>query len=176
MTEYLAFDSKFRDREAYANPHDYEVSSSQVASWANGPLDNYRRYIKVVHVIVPYTEALTLVPVIYLNVQCNNLSVPYKIKQIDGYNKDAKFALILDKIQLDSDDAPTWIHYKANGMSQVMPFRRGDSIKIRLFDKDGTSLPGSDAAYPTDPTETAQTYILLESEQYREGIPAMDTY
>jgi hypothetical protein len=175
-TDYIAFDSTLRDREAYANPHYYELSPSNVSTWFQGTQNIVRRYVILLYAIIPYHADVVGEPLLYLDVHCINNDIPYKIKQIDGNCKEAKFVLTLDKIVNDSGGDPAWLYYKSNGMSQVMPFKRGHPIQVKIFDRDGVTLIGHDADYPTAVLAAKQTFFLIGTDPYNEEVRPTDTY
>lgn len=61
------------------------------------------------------------------------------IASIDGYHRNDKFVATLDVVQNDSDGAPVWLHYKTK-TPQVMRFKMGEPLKIKLSDRSGDAI------------------------------------
>jgi hypothetical protein len=61
-------------------------------------------------------------------------------------------------------------------MSQVMPFKRGHPIQVKIFDRDGVTLIGHDADYPTAVLAAKQTFFLIGTDPYNEEVRPTDTY
>ena len=56
-----------------------------------------------------------------------------------GRLADAKFVVGIDRVQLDDNLTPTWIHYRSHG-EQVYRFKRDDPVILRIFTRDGTTV------------------------------------
>ena len=178
MSQYIELNSTTRDRQTYPNPHKYELLPSQVATWLNSSIissdrtammsstANVDMAIRVKNVVLPYTDALLESPRIYLDLHTVGMDTGRQILCIDGDHRRAKFVLTLDKVITDSDDASVWLQYKTD-MMQVIPFGFKQPIAIEFFDITGTTLVGTDAAYPTEATAAKQTFVTFELSPYQ---------
>lgn len=180
MSYYIELDSSTRNRHAYANPHKYEVEPPQVDTWSHSTFatqSTIRMSVRVENVIIPYTDALLDEPRLYMDFHSAGMDDSNKVNCIDGNHRRAKFVLVLDKIQYDSQDAGVWIHYKACGMAQILRFQRGYPLAIEIFDRDGDTIASGDETDPAEDVDpTKQTYILLSLEPYANTPTRVDTY
>lgn len=178
MAQYIELDSTHRDREVYPNPHEYELQPSQVNTWSRSGFaaeQTVRYSVKVLNVIVPYVAGLKDNRRLYLDIHSNGLDDNYKVRMIEGVNADAKFVIILDKILNDSSDNPAWIQYKCD-MTQSLRINFHNTFSVRIFDKDGVSIPNGDNLYPASVLDTAQTSMTIELTPLDQTQQRVDVY
>jgi len=175
MSYYVEIDSSTRDVDTYASPNKYTLFPDQVSTWFKsgfGTEQTVRMSSKILNVVVPYKDALLLVPRLYLDIHTQGFDDSYKIKCVDGNHRRAKFVLLLDKIQYDSADTAVWIHYKSC-MNPILRFGPGYPVSIEIFTIDGETLVSVD----TNPiTATEQTFIHLELTPFSNTPTRVDTY
>lgn len=105
-------------------------------------------------------------PRIYLDFHSRRYNDTRFIKTIGGILADAKFVLVLDKIQYDDVGRPIWLHFKSCG-EQVMRFKRDDPMIVRFMSRDGTTISfftESDLSIVTNPDK--QTMITINVTPY----------
>jgi hypothetical protein len=103
-------------------------------------------------------------PRLYVDFHSRRYNDTKLIKTNGGVLSDAKFIVILDRIQLDDNATPIWIHYRSHG-EQVYRFKRDDSVVFRIMTRDGTTIPfftEPDLTIPTNPSkQTLVTFSVL---------------
>jgi len=175
MSSFIDLDSLHRDRVAYPNPCDYELTPSQVTTWfrsarevrATAPNANTRPVefvteISIVHFTMPYDEDLAALPRLYIDFHARQYNDQYLVNTISGIHPGARFVAVPCRIQTDSDTVPVWIHYSCN-MKQTLRFKRDDSVVLRITTRSGSVLTTFVAENPTDPADPLkQTLITLE--------------
>ena len=119
--------------------------------------------------IIPYHADFKKFPVLFLDIHCRTFNDVHLITSINGDKRDAKFVCQFTSIQTDHTNTPTWLHYKA-GVEQVMRFKKDDPFVIRIFGRDGSTLPSQDTVFPLSADPYKQTMIQLEITDYsRDG-------
>jgi hypothetical protein len=111
-------------------------------------------------------KQLVTFPRIYIDVHSHRYNDPRCIRTIGGILADAKFVLVLDKVQYSDDLQPLWLHYRSHG-EQVMRFKRDDILFIRFMTRDDTTIPffvEPDLTIPTNPFK--QTLITINNTPY----------
>lgn len=170
MSYIIELDSKNRDRQAYPNPHIYDLQPSKVDTWLKGLCGNKNAVtmeVGVTSVVLPYQHYLLDQPKLYLDVHMHNLDSVGLIDFIDNDHRRAKFILTIDEVQKDSAGAKTWIHYKTDGMKQFLSFERGKPFHVEIFDVNGNTLEGADAEYPSPYVPKWQTFVTLKLTRIR---------
>ena len=168
MSTFIDLDSFWRDRVAYPNPCDYQLTTEQVETWfpharevrafPSNPTNRPVEFVTSVHVenlTLPYDDALAKLPRVYVNFQCQTYKDIYLISSIDGKQRDARFICFFDKIQTDATGKPIWIHYRC-GMEQVVRFKRNEPVLLRIMGRDANVIPffiDTDPTKPKDPTK-----------------------
>lgn len=105
-------------------------------------------------------------PRIYIDIHTHRYNDPRCIRTIGGILADAKFVLVMDKVQYSDDLQPLWIHYRSHG-EQVMRFKRDDPLTVRFMTRDGSTIPffsETDLTVPTNPAK--QTLITINNTPY----------
>lgn len=105
-------------------------------------------------------------PRIYIDIHSHRYNDPRCIRTIGGILADAKFVLVLDRIQYSDDLQPVWLHYRSHG-EQVMRFKRDDPITIRIMTRDDTTIPffiEPDLSIPVNPFK--QSLITVNNTPY----------
>ncbi len=115
------------------------------------------------NIILDLESAKQLVnfPRIYLDFHSRLYKDDRLLNTSGGILADAKFVLGIDRVQLDDNAAPIWIHYKSHG-DQVMRYKRNDPVVIRFMTRDGTTIPfftEDDLSVATNPNR--QTMITV---------------
>jgi len=92
-------------------------------------------------IMAALNKALQLLsyPRIYIDFHSTSYKDAYLIRAAGGRVADAKFILFQERIQLDDRQTPLWIHYVCR-FEQVMRFRRNDTVSIRFFTRDGSTI------------------------------------
>lgn len=182
MSNFINLDSIWRDREAYPNENSFEVSSKQVDTWFRSsrtvrtfsqnpnrrPLE-FATTVNIKHLILPYTEDLVELPVIYVNFRSKKYNDIHLINAIYGKQPTAKFICTQHKILNDKLGSPLWIHYQCN-MEQTMRFERGGPVIFQITTRDGSILPQQDTIVPLQTDPTKQSICTFELTPYiRDG-------
>ncbi len=178
MSSFIDLDSFWRDREAFPNPFKYNLQPSQVETWfkfarsvrahpqnANVQPLEFATSVNIRHLTLPFNEDIVGLPRVYVNFRSQTYKDIHLISAIDGRQPNAKFICTFDKIQLDKDIRPAWIHYKCN-MEQVMRFRRGVPVELEITTRNGTTIPGHDTSPPDDADPDQQTLCTFELTPY----------
>jgi hypothetical protein len=129
------------------------------------PADPASDYASVTAQTAAAKQLITF-PRIYLDVHTHRYNDPRCIRTIGGVLADAKFILVMDKVQYTDDLQPIWLHYRSHG-EQVVRFKRDDPVTLRFMTRDGTTIPffvETDLAIPTNPYK--QTMISINNTPY----------
>lgn len=129
------------------------------------PADPLSDYASVSTLTSDAKQILTF-PRLYIDIHSRRYDDPRYIRTIGGILADAKFVLVLDKVQYSDELQPIWLHYRSHG-EQVMRFKRDDPIVIRIMTRDGTTIPffiEADLAVPVDPFK--QSLITINNTPY----------
>lgn len=181
MSNFIMIDSVHRDRENYPNENDYELTPSQVETWfrasrsvraypqnaSTQPLE-FVTDLEILSLIVPYTIAMSKVPVVFVNFRSSTYKDIRLIATINGTLSDAKFACYFDKIQYDdfnNPKTPVWIHYRCP-MVQTMRFVRDMPVTFQLFTRSGSIPPQQDNDLPDEPDPDKQTILTVQLVPY----------
>lgn len=119
--------------------------------------------------VIANTEAaisLVSFPRIYLDFHCKMYPDTRLLNTNNGVLQDAKFVLGIDRVQIDDNATPIWIHYKSHG-EQVMRYKRNEPVTIRFMTRDGTTIPffeEDDLTIVTNPNK--QSLITLSVTPY----------
>jgi hypothetical protein len=178
MSSYIDLVSSFRDREQFPNSADYTVTEDQVSSWftaartvrgnpqkAQDRLLEFATSVKLLVLTVPFSPTLALQPRLYVDFHCRRYEDLYLINTISGFNRDARFVCVLDRIQVDDNGNSVWMHYRSN-MDQVLRFRRKDPVVFRIFTVDGVSINPGDNLIPQPLDPFKQTLATFEVTPY----------
>jgi len=186
MSNYIHLDSTYRDRVTYPNPSEYQISYQQQQSWnaaprtihminsqASIPSLNYSiMSIELKSVILPYSVFLLSQPVIYVDIHNTTTypDMPNATYTLSNVNSDAKFVLHYKRTQSNAVPTPVWIEFESVKMDQVMRFGLNIPISVRIFTRDGNTLPNLDTPATADPDPNAQTLLTFEFTPYvRDG-------
>jgi hypothetical protein len=102
---------------------------------------------------------LTIFPKIYVDIHSELYKDIRRINGIGGVLSDAKFALVIDRIQHDDNLTPVWIHYKSH-CEQVMRFKRNYPLHVRFMTRDGSTIDFFDEADLTVPINPRKQSLL----------------
>ena len=189
MSNYFSIESIRRNRDEFPNPAEFTVEASQTQGWfrrsrtiravGQNPQTmslDFVSAIEVKQVITPYKipdpppptpTSTTPYSYLYLDIHSPTYNDQYLISTISGFNRDARFLLIRDKIIFNSVGLPVWILWNSP-MEQVLRFKRNDPLVFRLFTPDGITLPLVDNK--PAPDEAVQIMALLGVTPYsRDG-------
>ena len=178
MASYIDLDSYYRDRDSYPNENDYYVQPEQVKNWVKQPRTTsstsrgpqmrpleFAVTIKIISIAVPYSVDIASFPRIYVDFRSQTYDDTRLIDCIDGRLPDSKFICNFDKIQYNSANVPTWIHYKCR-MEQTMRFERGQPVFLRITGRSGIVLPQQDNPPEDNPDPTKQTLVTFRITPY----------
>lgn len=178
MGSIIEIDSIRRDREAYPSPADFTVPTDQINGWfrsarsvrsfPQNPALRPHEFVTAIELkalTIPWEAAFTTLQRVYVNFESQRHSDVHLVSSIQGILRDAKFVLVLDRIQTDSVGNPVWIHFRSLH-PQVMRFKRDDPIRFRVFDRNGTTLPITDNPLPDDPDPTKQVIASFDAVPY----------
>ncbi len=183
MSNYIDLDSFFRDRIDYPNENNFELTPQQVQTWFKSaravkaypsnpslqPLE-FATTVNVCTLVTPYTAQLASLPRIYLNFRSLKYDDQFLIYTIDGIHQEAKFILIIDRIQYSDINVPLWIHWKCPNMEQTMRFERSYPVLFKLTTRSGDILPQQDTIIPNTPNPFAQVMCTFQVTPYiRDG-------
>lgn len=179
MSTFLFIDSGLRDREQFKNPAEFTIKKEQISGWfraartvrahpANAPAKplEFATSIHIKKMITPYTDDLANLPVIFVDLHSQSYNDSYLISTLEGTNRDARFTLELHKIQNDSAGDPLWIHWKPVIDEQVTRFKRDEPVFFRVFTRNGTTLPLTDAEPPQPADPFSQVIAEFEITPY----------
>ncbi len=178
MSTFIDLDSVWRDREIYPNENSYFLGPKKIDTWfrtnrsitafpqnpGKRPLE-FVTTVNIKYLTIPYTEELADMPRVYVDFRSEKYKDVHLINSIEGRQMTPKFICSIDKIQSDSLDIPTWIHYRCN-MEQTMRFERGDPVIFSITDRFGNTLPSQDTESPNDPDPLKQTLATFEITSY----------
>ena len=180
MSTFYEIDSRFRDREEYPNPFNFQVDPKQILNWFSHektvsafhsdpgtmPLE-FATSVKLKCIIIPYVVDPNThgIPKLYIEFKNYKAKDTNLIYSINNTRADENFVAVFDKYQDDNTGTRVWIHYKSD-MDQVMRFNRNDPIIFIVKDNLGNILPNVDSLVPLDPNLTRQVYATFETVPY----------
>ncbi len=183
MANYIVLESEFRDRFEYPNPAQFIVKASQLTGWFRTartvrahpqmPLTKPLGFVSsvdVIHVITPYNANLVTSAQLFMDIHSvSTMNDRYLVNAIEGRHRDARFVLILDKIQFDENGDPNRILWKS-GMEQVLRIKYDAELFFRLFTKEDVTVAIADTSPPDAPDPAMQIFVLLAITPYsRDG-------
>ena len=179
MASFIEIDSGLRDRELFVSPADFTIRAEQLDGWfrkarttkahqthQNLKTLEFATSVELRNLITPYAAALADTPRLYVDFHCQDYNDLYLISSIDGVNRDARFVLIQDRIITSDAGVRTLISWNNIHGEQVMRFRRNSPVVIRVFTRDGVTLPIVDNALPLAPNPLAQIFLSFDIRPY----------
>lgn len=174
MANFIDLDSLYRDKEAYPNENNYELTPVQVREWfrkprevrafPQNPAKSPLEFVVTVNIKIltlPYTPALEDLPRIYVDFHSRRYPDVNLLSTIGGVHPTARFVCTLKKVQTDATGAnKLWAHYECN-MEQTMRMMREDPVVIVFTSPDGQTLPSQDDPLPAPPNPFKQSYITF---------------
>lgn len=105
-------------------------------------------------------------PRIYLDIHSVRYDDTRAVRTIGGILTSAKFVLMVDRIQNDSNGSPTWIHYRSSN-EQTLRFRLEDPIVVAFYSRSDMIMDffsETDMSVNADPFR--QSLITIEVTPY----------
>jgi len=182
MSNYLEIDSTYRDRNDYPNPAEFTIPPDQTQTWyplrrvnQNPPNPKYAardrfQSITLKLLTIPYSPIYVAEPRMYIDLHSLTYTDAPLIYTIDDHLNNARFACAQEKIQNDEFGNPVWIHYKGLTNDQTYRFKSDEAVYIRVFTRDGVTIPIADTSIPDPPDPSQQIIVSFEVTPYlRDG-------
>jgi hypothetical protein len=169
MSTFLHIDTTWRNRERDPNPAQFSLDPKELGGWfraartvravpSAGPkMLEFATTLRMIDFTLPYQDEFAALGRVYMDIHTQGYDDGQLISTIDSRNADARFVLAVDRIQYDNLGNPVWIHCHSH-MDQV--------VIVRIFGRDGNTLPIVDNEPPLPPNPFSQVIFTIDVRPY----------